>query len=318
MSVNVTPLVSVIVASHRPDRIEVLAESLSSLVRNDASVEAIVVADYATEFFHGKFPAVVWVYLPDRSIPVKRNRGIKEARGEICAFVDDDCVPQDGWPARAITYLQEHPTEVGVEGLTVVEDAVAETSAYREFKRLESRGYRTNNILYRKSALEQCKGFDERFAFQREDVDLAYTLLEMGKSIGYDEKTRVTHAFRPAEKWDLLKNCYNRRYDPLLYRKHRRLYREHVGSPFPASILAVLAAHLLVACSAGISAPVAGGAALADAALVTVLTFRRGGAPWRCGMSQSLRELISFAVAPILLLAALVHGSVRFSQLLLF
>jgi glycosyltransferase involved in cell wall biosynthesis len=229
----IIPRVSVIVASHREQFVEELVSSFDALDSESVPMEIIIVADYPIEHYRDTFPHIRWIHVPDISISAKRNRGIENAKGSICAFIDDDCRPSGKWLSRAVAFLDDHPDMAGVEGMTSIASTDTREGSYREFKRLEKRGYRTNNIFYRRDILLSVNMFDERFTVQREDVDLAYAILESGQCIGYSTELKVEHQFRKNEKWDLLKNCINRRFDPLLYKKHKRLYRQYIRTPYP-------------------------------------------------------------------------------------
>jgi glycosyltransferase involved in cell wall biosynthesis len=312
------PRVSVIIASHREPLIDACVAAILDSCAGTVPFEIIPVADYAIDAHRKRFPSLSWIYCPDRGIPHKRNCGISSARGEVCAFIDDDCRPERGWIAAACAFLDAHPESAGVEGMTVIAGAGGPGSgALREFRRLEKRGFRTNNIFYRTALLNAAGGFDERFMVQREDADLAYTILEAGGTIGYDPAIRVSHLFRAEERWDLLKNCVNRRFDPLLYKKHPVMYRRHIGIPYPPGILLLLCLYL-VAAACGVAAPQVFAVALAAAGgVVVLLTVRRAGAPHGPAWLQWIREFISYSAAPVVILGALVHGSVRFRSVFL-
>jgi GT2 family glycosyltransferase len=311
------PLVTIVISSHRPDFI---ADPLRLLQQQQGAIpfDTVVVADYPVDAFRTAFPQVQWQYRNDRSISAKRNEGVRNARGRIIGFLDDDCRPSDCWIAAATAWLEAHPEAAGVEGLTTIETVPGVGDGLlREFKRLERQGYRTNNIFYRKDAFLSVGGFDERFTVQREDIDLAFMLLEKGFTIGYSETVRVEHRYRHWERWDLLKNCWNRRFDPLLYRKHRHRYRVFVGSPFPKGLLLLLIAHASgVAGLAVRSMGLTVGVAVFDFLLLGFLAARRTGAG--CGSARRfMTEAVAVAAAPFVLLAALVYGSVKFRKLLL-
>jgi|WetSurMetagenome_2_1015567.scaffolds.fasta_scaffold00479_5 GT2 family glycosyltransferase len=309
----VKPSVTVVVASHRPEYIGALARVFSG---TGGRAEVIVVADYAVEDLAGAFPDITWIHHGEKSISAKRNAGAKAATAALLAFTDDDCVPQPGWAEAGVRYLERHPDAGAVEGKTVVDSDGRNAAPLAEFKRLERRGFRTNNIFYRKEVFLGAGGFDERFTVQREDVDLAFTVLSTGHSIGYCEDAVVRHGVRQGEQWDLLKNCVNRRFDPLLYKKHPGLYRKHIGSPFTPSIGLQLAIHA-IAILALIFLPVVGVAVLgADAVFALALAVRRttrgrGGPLWM------LRDWLSFFAAPFVITGALIYGSAKFGKLMI-
>lgn len=318
MQESVIPKVSVIVSSHREQYIEGFVSSFNDTVWESVPTEIIIIADYTIDPYTKKFPDIHWIYVPDKSISAKRNKGIISAKGAICAFIDDDCRPAEKWISEAVTYLDNHPEIAGVEGMTEIAHCDKKEGAYREFKRLEKQGYRTNNIFYNRDILLKVNLFDERFTVQREDVDLAYSIIESGLDIGYSPKIKVEHQFRKNEKWDLLKNCVNRRFDPLLYCKHKKLYRRHIGTPYPPGIFFILLTHLLVITGIVSLHQYVPVLILIDLFVSVFFTTRRAGLPITIGPVQWIRECISFIISPFVLLSALIYGCLRFRCLLLF
>jgi glycosyltransferase involved in cell wall biosynthesis len=299
---------SVIIASHRPDYVTPL---LNALQRQHATVifETIIVTDYATGTLQSRFPEYSWVYINDLSISKKRNTGVNIARGTIIAFIDDDCIPAPDWIDKGTRYLEQHPGTTAVEGYTAIERRnFLPYAVTREYRRLEKQGYRTNNLFFRKDQFEAIGGFDERFTIQREDIDLAFTALEKGMRYDYSRDIRVTHRYRHGEKWDLVKNCRNRRFDPLLFRKHPRYYLSMLGSPLPPSQLLVLFIHLMTLFT--LKNKRSHSAIVAGLNLICCAAFglrRSGMRPFSPG--QWLRETIQMAIAPIVVVGALVYGA---------
>jgi glycosyltransferase involved in cell wall biosynthesis len=307
------PLVSVIIASHRPDFLGTL---LSALRLNTLSFEILAVCDYEAERLKRDFPEVCFLTVNNRSISLKRNAGVAASRAPIVAFIDDDCVPSPEWIGNGYGFLTANPAAAAVEGLTTIENAgPAAPPALRDYRRLERPGFRTNNIFYRKAAILEAGGFDERFTVQREDIDLAFSVLDKGLGIDHDKGLRVTHRVRRNEPWDLLKNCINRRFDPLLYKKHSLRYREHIKTPFPATLLLLLVFHVVAIAGLWIGMPFFTPACLIDIAVVTILTVRRCGDSTPRG--EVFLEWLSCFCAPIVLFCALMYGSVRYRKLLL-
>lgn len=308
------PEVSVIVASHRLQWIEDLCERLlKQNCRDTLPYEIIIVTDYRNDHFAQKYPGIRWIFYPDLSISRKRNEGIRSASGNYIGFTDDDCIPAPDWVSTGYRYLEKNDGVAGVEGYTRVDVAESRGTA-GEYKRLEKRGFRTNNIFYRKKDLDGAGHFDTRFSVQREDIDLAFTLLSQGKKIDYCNDLTVVHRFREGEPWDLLKNCVNRRFDPLLYKKHPGLYRKYIKSPFPLSILFSLFLFVpLMAALAGVSRY--RNAVLLTLSGAVIATLRRNGLQIT-GTSGILMEMIVVTAAPLVLCGALLYGSVKFKKFL--
>lgn len=318
MQTLITPKVSIIVASHREYYIYALATNLLKSLQNPIPSEIVIVADYDIKKYQLQYTSILWFYVPNKSIPMKRNKGIREASGEICAFIDDDCIPGKNWLVNALDFLDQHPHLAGVEGLTEVLGDHSDKASFKEYKRLEKPGFRTNNIFYRRDVLLKIHMFDERFSVQREDVDLAYTILESGLSIGYSQAIKVGHRFREHEKWDLLKNCINRRFDPLLFLKHPKSYRNYLKSPYPPSMSLILLIHIITIITLVFLRQNNVLYICIDLLSVLMFTLRRAGLPRFPGVVQWIREYISDLISPLVVFGALIYGSVRFKKLFLF
>jgi glycosyltransferase involved in cell wall biosynthesis len=314
MRMAMTPLVSIVIASHREDCIKKCLEGFTGSVAACVAFEIIVVCDYGHERVSKKFPGVHWIYHSARSISEKRNVGIISSSGGIVGFIDDDCIPMQGWIERACGYLENNHSLAGVEGRTIVEENYRYSYPVKEFKRLEKRGFRTNNIFYRKVVLESVGGFDERFTVQREDADLAFSIMEKGLDIGYCPDINVMHRHRDGEPWDLLKNCRNRMFDPLLYKKHPASYRRWIGSPLTPAINIMAITHIaaVVFCICGTGFIVA---AITDAAVAIALSVRRNNSNLR-HLTQLFFDAVSYFLSPFVLMSSLMLGSIKFKKIL--
>ena len=307
--------VSVIIASHRPNLVTGLLQSLSQQSIGAEEYEVIVVSDYQNSSLNLQFPLVNFYYLPDKSISRKRNAGVAVSKGDILAFIDDDCIAGSDWILSGIKYLTEHPHTAAVEGQTIIERSTEHTGAYREYRRLEKPGFRTNNVFYRKSVFLEVGGFDERFTVQREDIDLAFSVMERGYKIDYEQTIRVEHRFRHWENWDLLKNCRNRFFDPLLYKKHPENYRVHIKTPCPPSQIILLIVYLLSLLNINTRSHFKWFSLVATVAITGVSIRRVGG---RFSFHQLFTTIVEVTISPLVLLGALLYGSIRFRKLLLW
>jgi len=308
MSDRAQPVVSVIIASHRGTYLPGLLVAL----RNCSGVpfETIAVCDYDPSKLKSDFPEVRFHVFKIKSISAKRNAGVTIAAADLIAFIDDDCIPSADWVKNGVAALHSAPVFSGIEGFTAIENRPETPMPLRDYLRLEQPGYRTNNIFYRKHHFLEAGGFDERFTVQREDIDLAFSILDIGYAIGHGASIQVTHRVRKNEPWDLLKNCVNRRFDPLLFKKHPARYREHIKTPFPASLLLLLAFHGTVAATFFAGLPFFIPAILCDLSAVTICALRRTSTGF-------ITEWFACLFAPVVLLCALIYGSIRYDKLLI-
>jgi len=303
--------VSVIIASHRKTMVKAVLDGLYHQKKSaPVSIEIIIVTDYPNGALQEEFSDCLWVHLPDKSISRKRNCAIHLASGALCAFIDDDCIPASDWIMQGYTYLHNHPEISAVEGKTTIEkQADIGFSQTREYRRLEKPGFRTNNLFFRTAHLRTIGGFDERFTVQREDIDLAFCAFARGYRYAFYEAIRVTHRYRHGEKWDLLKNCWNRRFDPLLHKKHPKLYRKHIGSPLTPTLMASLMLLSIVMVTRRRRRTVPVGLLLNVCFYAATGVRRAGISPFSA--SRLFFETVQGIAAPLVTLAALIYGSVR-------
>ncbi len=201
-----------------------------------------------------------------------RNCGWREARGELIAFTDDDCVPDRMWLATAVKHFARHPDTSAAWGSLQMPLPDRPTDYERDAAGLASAVFVTANCFVRQSALVEVGGFDERFRVAwREDSDLYFSLLESGNKVEHLAGALVVHPIRPAPWGISLKQQFKSRYDMLLYRKHPVLYRRHVPA-FPSLYIAIVGFMI-----AAITLLVAGRSQLAllcaMASLAMTLTF---------------------------------------------
>jgi len=308
------PLVSIIIASHRSNYMQDLTGAFTQEVTGNVPYEIIVIADYSISNFRREYPQISWHYYDAKNISAKRNLGVRYARGAIIGFIDDDCIPMKGWLIEAAEYLKSHPDVGAVEGKTSISDSDEMHTAPKEYYRLERPGYRSNNMFYRRTLFLEVGGFDERFTLQREDLDLALSFTEKGYRIEYSSAIQVEHRIRCGEWWDFLKNCINRRFDPLLYKKHRRAYRKMIGSPFSPSLQVLLAAHSSVIITVGLGLKAMIWCIAIDTIILMAIAFRRVGISPKM-LQQLGLEVCVQCIAPLLLLVALTYGNIKYRVL---
>lgn len=293
--------VSVIIASHRKNTIKDLLLSLSEQ-KDEKDFEVIVVTDYPSDDFEREYNYFSWIFVNDKSISKKRNEGIKISKGKIIAFIDDDCIADSEWIKNGKNFLINNPEVVAVVGITKIEETKIYGAQLKDYKRLESKSFRTNNLFIRKEVLKKVGSFDERFTKQREDMDLFFNLLTKGYKIDFSDEIKVVHKFRHWEKWDLLKNCWNRRFDTILFLKYPIKYIKHIKTPFSPTQLFVLFTYLIVTYR-GISWL----EILVLLSILSILTLRR--LQFRIiSFWNYLREILQLSIAPLVIIFSLVFG----------
>lgn len=174
------------------------------------------------------------VTLEGRGPAGARNAGWRAA-GDVgwLAFLDDDVVVSPSWRADLVSDLARQPEQVAaVQGAITVPLPAGRrpTDWERGSAGLASARWITADMAYRRRALINSGGFDERFprAF-REDADLALRLLDQGWRLA--QGLRVTsHPVRPARRWASLRAQAGNADDALMRRLHGRDWYRRAGA----------------------------------------------------------------------------------------
>ncbi|GGV22092.1 haloacid dehalogenase [Actinomadura cremea] len=260
-----------------------------------------------------------------------RNTGWRAAATEWIAFLDDDVVPGHRWPERLAADLADLPPEVGgSQGRVVVPrpEGRRPTDWERNTTGLETAAWITADMAYRRGALAEVGGFDERFRrAYREDADLALRVLDTGRVLVRGGR-EITHPVRPAGFWASVRAQAGNADDVLMRRLHgpswraragegRGRLREHVLTT-AAGLTALAAAPLCPATSLraalASAAPVprkgAVVAGLAGGGVWAVLTVRFAAARIRPG-PRTPREIVKMAVTSAVIPPAAVRHRIR-------
>ncbi|WP_129843237.1 glycosyltransferase [Streptomyces sp. RFCAC02] len=226
--------------------------------------ERIVLVDDRPPHDPTPLPAVVPDALRDRVevVPGRgagpaaaRNTGWRATDTPWVVFLDDDVVPGPGWaPALVRDLTHAAPDTAGVQArITVPLPADRRPTDWeRTTAGLATAQWITADMAYRRAALADVGGFDERFprAF-REDADLALRVRDAGWSLTIGER-RTTHPVRPADDWVSVRTQAGNADDVLMNRLHGPGWWARAGAPrgrLPRHV-AVTAAGLLATASA--------------------------------------------------------------------
>jgi histidinol-phosphate phosphatase family protein len=152
-----------------------------------------------------------------------RNVGWRAGTSRWVAFLDDDVIVSPDWLADLGHDLESAaPSVAGSQGnLTVPLPAHRpHTDSERGTAGLQQASWITADMAYRRAALEQADGFDERFprAF-REDADLALTVLALGHRLERGSR-HTSHPVRPAGWWASVAQQRGNADDVLMQRLH--------------------------------------------------------------------------------------------------
>ncbi len=202
-----------------------LAWEIVVVDNNSTDATPRVVAEFA-EAFARRSPAVPIrrVFEPAQGLSHARNRGVREARGAIVAFSDDDVLPASDWVA-AIPAAMDRWSADGVGGRILPRfegptPPPAWLTGNRRLMRqlalmdweesaLLARPLQPNpqvwgaNMAFRREVFDRVGEFDPRRGpsgrrlFRGEEVDLIERALGLGMRIAYDATLTVFHRVGP-------------------------------------------------------------------------------------------------------------------------
>ncbi|WP_020659533.1 HAD-IIIA family hydrolase [Amycolatopsis benzoatilytica] len=196
-----------------------------------------------------------------------RNVGWRAAKSEWIAFVDDDVVLAEDWPAQLVADLARVPPEAAASQARIVVPLPAgrkPTDDERGTAGLATARWITADMAYRRTALAEAGGFDERFprAF-REDSDLALRVVLNGHWIDRGERVTV-HPARRAGFFASVRAQRGNADNARMRLKHGVLWRQRTGAG-----TGMLGRHALTV-AAGLAALVPGSRRLALTAWATL------------------------------------------------
>ncbi len=265
------PKISVIVCSYNgAARIKETLESLKN--QSYPNLEVIVVDDGSTDRTSDvarQYDFKLIRLEKNLGLAAARNRGVKEAAGEIIAFTDDDCIAHKDW----IKNLAEVYSASEVDGVGGRIEAYSTSSLlekYAYFARhpiyahrpqIES-GHRVINYLknffglggaklidgqriagmmganssFRRSLLERAGGRDERFKNYGEDWDLNVRLSKLGANLVYRDGAVIYHKHRIDLK-SFVRHMF--KYGEVYYTIHKK-HREVQFLLYPVPVLVIL------------------------------------------------------------------------------
>jgi GT2 family glycosyltransferase len=192
------PKVSVIICTRdRPDDLARAVGSVRACGPAGHEAEIVVVEEAASP---RPISGVRYVHLApkDLGFGYARNIAVREAGGEILAFIDDDCVAETGWLESLTAPLEGNPKVLGVAGAVMVRDCgrigYAENILgfpggglrYRHAARgrlVPTRYLSTCNCAYRREAVLRAGGFPEDARLGGEDFLLAERVTAMGPCV---------------------------------------------------------------------------------------------------------------------------------------
>ena len=206
------PKVSVVIACPGPSTY--LDEAIDGLSRQTFPPHEVLVVpdeDFARD---ASWPSFVRILPSGRVRPAeKRNLGIREAAGDIVAFLDDDASPQPQWLAQAVRHFSRG--DVGAAGGPAITPPGDSRLAYLggevyasplvsgncRYRYVSERlryvdDLPSCNLLVRASVLREIGGYNTRY-WPGEDTILCLDVVRKNLRIVYDPFAIVVHHRRP-------------------------------------------------------------------------------------------------------------------------
>lgn len=186
------PTISLIIPAYNEE--DYLPACLDAVMQNAAgkAMEIIVIDNNSTDGTRQvveRYPAVTYVFEPNKGITRARQRGFLASKGEILAYVDADTLPPEGWIEQILEQFGTRPNLACLSGPYSFYDLsgirnristgwfVAARSLYAVTRYLIVGG----NFAIRREVLEKMGGFDSSIEFYGEDVDIARRASKHGK-----------------------------------------------------------------------------------------------------------------------------------------
>ena len=181
------------------------SEEFEVLVVDDGSTPPVDAAEL-TDHQCGSAPvADVRVIRQVNSGPAAaRNVGVREARGELVAFIDDDCLAEEGWLQKLIETHQQYPQAlVGGESANALDDNICSITnqlilniVYEFYNPnpQDAEFLASNNWLCRRDMFLDLGGFDDGFRQAGgDDRDFCFRWRAAGYPIVWKRDARAKH-----------------------------------------------------------------------------------------------------------------------------
>jgi len=215
--------ISVAIVTH--NREGSLKRCLSSLTRQTENPTEVIVIDNASADFtkrvilsFKKSLPIRYIYESKVGIPFARNRALKESRGSIIAFIDDDCEAASGWIEEMILAHRRYPKATAIMGRSFTINPRSVFGILLQYYKdswilmnsVENNLYilDTMNVSFKKRILEKLNILFQNLPYNMgEDLDFAKQLLSKNQKIIYWPEAKSYFKSRSAP-WDFLQQRF--------------------------------------------------------------------------------------------------------------
>ena len=197
---------------NRASLLQLCIESLSNLKFPNTDFEVVVVdnnsSDNTEEVYKqmaSRFPQLKLNYIKEsqQGVGYTRTRGAREAKGEIVAYIDDDCMADENWLQYIVDFYFKHPGAMSTGGKIVPKYLVPVAGWFGKYfwglvghydqgnKIFQMRGVRYPsgaNMHFRKAAFEKYGYFDGNLGRSGKSLMAGEEKAMYLKLINYDEE----------------------------------------------------------------------------------------------------------------------------------
>jgi GT2 family glycosyltransferase len=222
--------------------IRTLPSCLSALEKLDPAPRELLLVDNGSSdgslgliqrFARDRAPEIRVITEGKRGASAARNAGITAALGEVVAFTDADCAPEQDWLEHLYRPFGDSSVG-GVAGRVLGQRSSAALELFSTLYTFQtpaetrrhnrwspwSGGYPTANLAVRRRLLQDLHGFDESIILYGEDYDLCARIYARGSAIVYTPVAKVLHFHRTTLS-GLLRQAFG------FGRSHAYLFRRH-------------------------------------------------------------------------------------------
>jgi glycosyltransferase involved in cell wall biosynthesis len=148
------------------------------------------------------FPNVLNIKQPNQGLSAARNNGYRAANGQIIAYTDSDCMPDEDWIYHITQTLLKSGfaaaggPNISPPAINWIQAAVAAAPGSPSHVLLndtEAEHVPGCNIACHRWALDLINGFDTRYRKAGDDVDLCWRLMQQGHKIAFSPAAIIWH-----------------------------------------------------------------------------------------------------------------------------
>lgn len=198
------PFCSVIVPTrNRPEQLRLCLEGLSELGYPRERLQVIVVDDGSGEAAVDEMTREFELVSTQGVGPAgARNAGVEHAKGDLLAFIDDDCRPHPAWLHRLASRYRDAPDDaVGGRTVNALHESLCSEAAQlvidvgyaqNNLGPPDRRWFTTNNLAVPRAGFHAIGGFDAGYR-TAEDRDFCSRWTESGRRMSYEPQAVVEH-----------------------------------------------------------------------------------------------------------------------------